>query len=69
MRVRRRATLFVLVLIATFFAAHRFDDHRRVKAAVRYVRPEILWPMLILLWMIAITVSQGSSAKFIYFDF
>jgi alginate O-acetyltransferase complex protein AlgI len=61
--------VFVLTLLATFFAAHRFDDHRRVKAAVRYVRPEALWPALVLLWVIAITVSQGSSAKFIYFDF
>jgi D-alanyl-lipoteichoic acid acyltransferase DltB (MBOAT superfamily) len=61
--------VFVLVLVAIFFAVHRFDDHRRVKVAVRYVRPEILWPALILLWVIAITVSQGSSAKFIYFDF
>ena len=61
--------VFVLVLVAAFFALHRFDDQRRVKAAVRYVRPEVLWPALILLWVIAITVSQGSSAKFIYFDF
>jgi alginate O-acetyltransferase complex protein AlgI len=61
--------LFVLALVAAFFVGHRFDDHRRVRAAVRYVRPEILWPALILLWMVAITVSQGSSAKFIYFDF
>jgi alginate O-acetyltransferase complex protein AlgI len=61
--------VFVVLLIAVFFAVHRFDDHRRIRAAVRYVRPEILWPALGLLWMIAIAVSQGSSAKFIYFDF
>jgi hypothetical protein len=36
---------------------------------VRYLRAEILWPLLLLLWMLAITVSHGSSAKFIYFDF
>jgi len=63
------ANLFVIVLIAIFFALHRLDDHRRVKAAVRALRPEILWPILIVLWIVAITVSQGSSAKFIYFDF
>jgi len=45
---------------------HRYDDHRRIKAAVRHLRPEILWPVLGLLWIMAITVSQGSSAKFIY---
>jgi len=63
------ANLFIIVLIAGFFALHRFDDHRRVKAAVRAVRPEIVWPVLIALWIVAITISQGSSAKFIYFDF
>jgi hypothetical protein len=36
---------------------------------VRFGRPEIMWPALDLLWIIAITVSQDSSAKFIYFDF
>lgn len=33
------------------------------------MRLDILWPIVILLWIIAITVSQGSSAKFIHFDF
>jgi hypothetical protein len=63
------ANLFVAGLIAVLFVVHRFDDHRRVKAAVRAIRPEILWPILIALWVMAITISQGSSAKFIYFDF
>jgi len=61
--------LFVVVLMVVFFAVHRFDDHRRIRIAARSLRPEILWPALALLWLIAITVSQGSSAKFIYFDF
>jgi alginate O-acetyltransferase complex protein AlgI len=61
--------LFVVVLMVAFFLVHRFDDHRRIRIAARSLRPEILWPMLVLLWIIAITVSQGSSAKFIYFDF
>ena len=51
--------IFVLMLLAIFFAAHRFDDHRRIKAAARYVRAEILWPVLVLLWVVAITVSQS----------
>jgi D-alanyl-lipoteichoic acid acyltransferase DltB (MBOAT superfamily) len=63
------ANLFVAILIPFFFLCHRFDDHRRVKAAVRALRPEILWPVLVALWVMAITISQGSSAKFIYFDF
>jgi alginate O-acetyltransferase complex protein AlgI len=60
---------FSAVLILVFFAVHAFDDHRRVKLAVRRLRSEFIWPALLLLWILAITVSQGSSAKFIYFDF
>ena len=60
---------FFLVLIVIFFATHRYDDHRRLRAFVRFARPEIVWPLIGLLWILAITLSQGSSAKFIYFDF
>ena len=60
---------FVLLLIAIFLLSHPFDDHRRIRVAARYLRPEILWPIVVSLWILAITVSQGSSAKFIYFDF
>ena len=63
------ANIFVVVLLALFFGLHRFDDHREVKAAVRSLRPDVLWPVIVTLWVIAITISQGSSAKFIYFDF
>jgi len=61
--------VFVLALMSIFFLVHRYDDHRRVRVAVRYLRPEVFWPIVILLWIVAVTVSQGSSAKFIYFDF
>jgi alginate O-acetyltransferase complex protein AlgI len=63
------ANAFVLLLIAVFFLAHPFDDHRRIRIAVRYLRAEIFWPVILLLWVLAITVSQGNAAKFIYFDF
>jgi alginate O-acetyltransferase complex protein AlgI len=60
---------FVLVLMAVFFALHRLDDHRHVKLAIRRCRPEIVWPVIALGWIMAITVSHGNSAKFVYFDF
>ena len=60
---------FHVLLIAAFIALHRFDDHRRVHAATRRFGPEIVWPAVGGLWILAIAVSQGSSAKFIYFDF
>jgi alginate O-acetyltransferase complex protein AlgI len=63
------AHVFEFLLIALFFALHRYDDHRRIRIAAARLRPEILWPLLLVQWALAITVSQGSSAKFIYFDF
>jgi alginate O-acetyltransferase complex protein AlgI len=63
------ANIAGLLLLSTFFALHRFDDHRLIKLALRRVRPEIALPAVILLWVVAMTISQGSSAKFIYFDF
>ena len=58
-----------VLLLAVFGALHAFDDHRLVKLAVRRVRPEIVVPLIVLLWALALTVGHGSSAKFIYFDF
>ena len=63
------ANSFGLFLVVGFFVFHRYDDHRRVKAWVRRVRPEFVWPVILLGWIVAITISQGSSSKFIYFDF
>jgi alginate O-acetyltransferase complex protein AlgI len=63
------AHVFEILLMVIFFALHRFDDNRRVRIAAARLRPEVLWPVLLALWALAITVSQGSSAKFIYFDF
>jgi alginate O-acetyltransferase complex protein AlgI len=60
---------FELLLLAVFFATHRFDRHAYVRLAVRRLNRGILWPAIMLLYVIAIIVSQGSSAKFIYFDF
>lgn len=63
------ANLFPLGLLALFFATHRYDSHARVRLAVRRTPRAILWPALLLPWILAIAVSQGSSGKFIYFDF
>ncbi|WP_026602252.1 MBOAT family O-acyltransferase [Methylomonas sp. 11b] len=61
--------IFPLLLILVFFALHRFDDIRKVKFAAHYLRPELLWTALVFCWLMAITVSQGNTAAFIYFDF
>lgn len=63
------ANAFVIVLLLIFLASHRFDDHRHVRIAARSLPREVFWPIILALWIVAITVSQGSSSKFIYFDF
>ena len=58
-----------VLLIGLFLALHAFDDHRMIKLAIRRIRPEIVLPLIVLLWVLAMTISHGSSTKFIYFDF
>jgi alginate O-acetyltransferase complex protein AlgI len=60
---------FELLLLVVFFCLHPFDSTARVRLAVRRVPAVILWPALLLGWILAIVLSQGSSAKFVYFDF
>jgi alginate O-acetyltransferase complex protein AlgI len=60
---------FTLGLLAVFLALHRWDDHQSVEALVKRLPVPVLAPLLALGWVLAITVSHGSSAKFIYFDF
>jgi alginate O-acetyltransferase complex protein AlgI len=64
------ASAFPLSLMMVAYGLHAFDDHRRLKLAVRRLPAAILWPSVLFAWIMAITLSQGgSSAKFIYFDF
>jgi alginate O-acetyltransferase complex protein AlgI len=58
-----------LLLLSVFLLLHRYDDHRRIMVAVRRCSPQVIWPAMAVLWCLAITLSQGSSAKFIYFEF
>jgi alginate O-acetyltransferase complex protein AlgI len=58
-----------VLLLGIFAALHAFDDHRMIKLAIRRIRPEIILPLIVLLWVLAVTISHGSSTKFIYFDF
>jgi alginate O-acetyltransferase complex protein AlgI len=60
---------FAISLLVVFAVLHPFDRHAYLRIGVRRVSPAILWPALVMSWLIAIAVSQGSSAKFIYFDF
>lgn len=63
------ANAFPLVLLALFLTTHRFDDHRRLRLLVRRAPTVVIWPVIGFLGVLAVTISAGSSAKFIYFDF
>jgi alginate O-acetyltransferase complex protein AlgI len=60
---------FPLLIIVLFLLVHRFDTYPQLRAVLGRTPRWLLFPIWMLLWVLAITVSQGSSAKFIYFDF
>jgi len=60
---------FPLLLLGVFLLTHGIDGHARIRWALGRVSVVVVWPALLALWTLAITISAGSSAKFIYFDF
>jgi alginate O-acetyltransferase complex protein AlgI len=60
---------FDLALLVLFAVMHPFDDHRLIRRAAAYLPAALLWPIIGMAWVLALTVSQTSSAKFVYFDF
>jgi alginate O-acetyltransferase complex protein AlgI len=61
--------MFELLLLIIFFVTHRFDRHAYARVAVAKVNAGVIWAIVVILFILAITISLGSSAKFIYFDF
>ena len=64
-----QGNLFPILLLIVFFATHRFDRHARLRLLLRSAHMSIVWAVIACLWILAIAMRQGSSAKFIYFDF
>lgn len=60
---------FPILLILVFFLTHAFDRHARLRWLSAHGNKAVQWVVIALFWIVAIAVSQGSSAKFIYFDF
>lgn len=60
---------YPLVLMGLFYVTHGIDGHARIRFALQRLSVAVVWPILMALWALAITISAGSSAKFIYFDF
>jgi alginate O-acetyltransferase complex protein AlgI len=64
-----RLNAFPLALLAVFLVSHRWDNHRTIHRGVRRLPQAVFWPLIALVWALAVTLSQGSSKKFVYFDF
>jgi len=60
---------FPVLLCLIFLATHSLDRHSRLRWLSQRGNKTVQWTVIVLFWIIAIAVSQGSSAKFIYFDF
>jgi alginate O-acetyltransferase complex protein AlgI len=60
---------FALILLMLFFVTHRWDTHRTIRHAVQRTPAAMYWLVIVCIWTLAITLSHGSSANFIYFDF
>jgi alginate O-acetyltransferase complex protein AlgI len=61
--------MFALLLLAIFYATHRYDRHARLRLMLRSANMGVVSAVIICMWILAITLRQGSSSKFIYFDF
>jgi alginate O-acetyltransferase complex protein AlgI len=61
--------MFELMLLGAFFATHRWDSHRAVRRSVHRLPAIVVWPVMAVVWIFSISVSQDNSSKFIYFDF
>jgi len=61
--------LYVLILMLVFIVTHRWDSHARVRLALQHSPKPVVWATVLGVATLAIALSQGSSAKFIYFDF
>ena len=67
--VDMQTNTFTLALLTLFLLTHRFDRHALIRLMLSRVSWAITVPFLAFLWTVALTLSQGNSAKFIYFDF
>ena len=60
---------FCLALLAIFAILHRFDTHAHLRIAARQSPRGVLLGIVVGAWALAVGVSAGSSADFIYFNF
>jgi alginate O-acetyltransferase complex protein AlgI len=63
------AHAFPLVLLGLFALSHRWDNALRIRVFARKAPAELVWALVCVAWLLALLISAGNSAEFIYFDF
>ena len=64
-----RKYAYEIILLFVFFLTHRFDRHAYIRYAVQHCNKGFLWGCIVVAFLVAVVTSQGSSARFIYYDF
>ncbi|WP_320674924.1 MBOAT family O-acyltransferase [Prochlorococcus sp. MIT 1341] len=59
----------IIILVFTFFVTHHLDDWSKAVFFMRKTPPEVKYPLLLSLLILCLSLSHGSSGRFIYFDF
>ena len=60
---------FPITLLVIFAISHSLDHMNRIRQFALRAHPATLWALIILLWVLSVAISTGSSETFIYFDF
>lgn len=61
--------IFPILLIIIFFLTHKWDTHSFIRHATIRMHKPVFFSIIVIIWVLSISISEGSSANFIYFDF
>ncbi len=61
--------VFPLVLLGLLAFSHRWDNALRIRIFARKAPAELVWALVCVGWLLALVISAGNSAEFLYFDF
>lgn len=64
-----REHLFDILLLSLFFVTHPFDSHQNIRRMISLCPRHLLWFIIGMCWLLALTMNISSSEKFIYYDF
>jgi alginate O-acetyltransferase complex protein AlgI len=60
---------FILFILSFFYLTHILDDHAHFYYLIHKVPKSLAWVFIIFMFVLAVALSGGNSAAFIYFDF